>query len=136
MPCGWNDPDDNEPGNDLWTSPNIPYGSGLFPQSTFWSLIQPEGQEGNDPDWFKWKIEWTGYRWLWTQNLDPSSLRIQLLVYRATGDPGNPLEYLASGEPYESGQLEVELEQGQTYFVLVRNLTSPQVGCYRLYLEP
>ena len=138
LPCGWNDPDDDEPGNDLWNSPNVPHGSGLFYHRTFWSLTRPEGQKGNDLDWFKWKVEWTGYHWLWTQNLDPSSLRIRLLVYRATGDPANPLEYLASGESYGPGQLKVQLEQGQTYFVLVSNsnLTSPLVGCYSLYLEP
>ena len=64
-PCGWNDPDDEEPGNDYWKSPDVPYGSGLFIDRTFWSLTQPEGQEGNDPDWFQWKVDWTGTHWLW-----------------------------------------------------------------------
>lgn len=135
LPCGWNDPDDDEPGNDLWTSPHVPYGSGLFYHRTFWSLTQPEGQKGNDPDWFKWKVEWTGIHWLWTQNLDPSSLRIKLFVCWATGEPANPLACEVAGEAYGPGQLKVELEQGQTYFVLVTNLTSPQVGCYSLRLE-
>ena len=135
LPCGWDDPDDDEPGNDLWGNPDVPYGSGLFYQRTFWSLTQPEGQKGNDPDWFKWKVEYTGYHWLWTQDLDPSSLRIWLLVVRPTGDPADPFEYLAWGESYGPGELKVWLEQGQTYFVLVSNLTSPEVGCYSLRLE-
>jgi len=136
LPCGWNDPDDNEPGNDLWNSPNVPYGSGLFYHQTFWSPTRPEGQKGNDLDWFKWKVEWTGYHWLWTQNLDPSSLHIQLLVYRATGNPANPPEYLDSGEAYGPGELKVWLDQGQTYFVAVTQPSPAQVGCYSLYLEP
>jgi len=59
-----------------------------------------------------------------------------LLVYPAAGDPANPPACPASGEAYGSGELKVQLEQCQTYVVLVSNLTSPQVGCYSLYLEP
>ena len=136
LPCGWNDPDDDEPGNDSWKSPDVPYGSGLFYQRTFWSLSQPEGQEGNDSDWFRWKVEGPGYHWLWTQDVDPSNLRILLLVYRATGNPADPLEYLASGESYGPGQLWVWLEQGQTCFVSVIQPYPAEVGCYSIYLEP
>ena len=134
-PCGWNDPDDEEPGNDFWKSPDVPYGSGLFTDQTFWSLTQPDGEKGNDPDWFQWKVDWTGTHWLWTQGLDPSSLRIWLLVSQATGDPPDSLVPIAWGESYGPGELGVWLEQGQTYFVLVSNLTSPEVGCYSLWLQ-
>ena len=138
LPCGWNDPDDEEPGNDLWANPDVPYGSGLFYQRTFWSLTQPEGQEGNDLDWFKWKVDTPGtdWHWLWTQALDPDSLHIWLGVYQAIGDPPESLLPIAWGESYGSGELGVELTQGQTYFVLVSNLTSPEIGCYQLYLQP
>lgn len=134
--CGWNDPDDDEPYNDIWASPHVPYGYGLFTGRTFWSLTKAAGQEGDDPDWFKWKVEWTGTHWLWTEDLDPSSLRIQIFLYRATGDPVNPLELVAWGEPYASGEFEVWLEEGQTYYVLASNLTAPAVGCYSIWLDP
>jgi hypothetical protein len=117
----------------------VPYGSGILPRSTFWSLTQPAGQKGNDPDWFKWKVDSPGtqWHWLWTQGLDPDSLRIWLLVYRAIGDPPYSLEPIAWGEAYGSGELKVELTQGQMYFVSVSNFTSPpEIGCYELYLEP
>ena len=133
-PCGWDDPDDEEPGNDSWNGPDVPYGSGLFYHRTFWSLTQPEGQKGNDPDWFQWEVNRTGTHWLWTQGLDPDSLSIWLLVAQATGDPANPLP-LAADESYGPGEFGVWLEQGQTYYVLVSNLTSPEVGCYSLYLQ-
>lgn len=134
-PCGWDDPDADEPGNDSWTSPEVPYGSGLFIDRTFWSLTQPAGNEGNDLDWFQWQVDWSGTHWLWTQALDPDSLRIWLLVCRATGDPPD-LVSIAWGEAYGPGELGVWLEQGQTYYVLVSNLTSPEVGCYSLWLQP
>ena len=135
-PCGWNDPDDEEPYNDLWKDPDIPYGSGLFISRTFWSPTQSEGQEGNDPDWFQWKVDWTGTHWLWTQGLDPGSLRIKLFVCQPTADPCYPMVCEVMGESYGPGELGVWLEQGQTYYVLVSNLTSPEVGCYSLWLEP
>ena len=134
-PCGWDDPDDEEPGNDFWKSPDVPYGPGPFIDRTFWSLTQPAGEKGNDPDWFQWQVDSPGTHWLWTQALDPDSLRIYLLVARATGDPANELEPIAWGESYGPAQLGVELVQGQTYYVLVSNLTPSQVGCYSLYLE-
>ena len=134
-PCGWDDPDDEEPGNDFWKSPDVPYGPGPFIDRTFWSLTQPAGEKGNDPDWFQWQVDWPGTHWLWTQALDPDSLRIWLVVARATGDPASPLEPIAWGESYGPAQLGVELVQGQTYYVLVSNLTDSQVGCYSLYLE-
>ena len=134
-PCGWDDPDDKEPGNDFWKSPDVPYGPGPFIDRTFWSLAQPAGEKGNDPDWFRWQVNSPGTHWLWTQALDPDSLRIWLLVAQATGDPANPLKPIAWGESYGPAQLGVELVQGQTYYVLVSNLTSSQVGCYSLYLE-
>ena len=132
-PCGWNDPDDNEPGNDHWKSPDVPYGSGLFMDRTFWSLTQPEDKKGNDPDWFKWRVDWTGTHWLWTQDLNPDSLHIWLLVAQDVG--GSPIP-IVWGEAYGPGKLGVWLEQGQTYYVSVGNLTSPQVGCYSLWLQP
>jgi len=136
-PCGWDDPDDEEPGNDFWKSPDVPYGPGPFIDRTFWSLTQPAGEKGNDPDWFQWQVDLPGTHWLWTQALDPDSLRIYLLVARATGDPDpeKELEPIAWRESYGPAQLGVELVQGQTYYVLVQNLTPSQVGCYSLYLE-
>ena len=131
-PCGWNDPDDEEPGNDFWKSSNVPYGSGLFPDRTFWSLTQPESQKGNDPDWFKWKVDRTGTHWLWTEDLNPSDLRILLTLFQAIGNSLIPID---QGESYGAGQLEVELEQGQEYYVLVSNLTPSKVGCYSLWLH-
>lgn len=136
QPCGWNDPDDEEPGNDFWKGPNVPYGSGLFPNRTFWSVTQPADKKGNDPDWFQWRVDRTGTHWLWTQDLDPGSLRIWLFVYRAIGDPPDSLEPIAWGEAYGRGELSAELVQGQKYYVEVNNLTSPEIGCYSLYLEP
>jgi hypothetical protein len=136
LPCGWNDPDDEEPGNDFWRDPDVPYGSGLLSDRTFWSLTQPEGQKGNDPDWFQWQVGWTGTHWLWTQDLDPSSLRVELWVCQVTGDPSYPLDCEPGRESYGPGEFGFWLEQGQEYYVLVTNLTSPQVGCYSLYLEP
>ena len=133
LPCGWDKPDTEEPGNDLWKSTSVPYGSGLFTNRTFWSLTQPADKKGNDSDWFKWRVDWTGTHWLWTQNPDPSSLRIWLLISQATGDSLMPIAW---GESYGSGQLGVWLEQGQDYYVLVSNLTSSQVGCYNLWLQP
>lgn len=132
-PCGWDDPDDNEPGNDFWKDSDVLYGSGLFADRTFWSVTQPAGEKGNDPDWFKWKVDWTGTHWLWTQDLDPDSLSIYLLVTQAIGDVPVPIAW---GEAYGSGELEVWLEQGQEYYVLVSNLTSPEAGCYNLWLQP
>ena len=134
-PCGWDDPDDEEPGNDFWKDPSVPYGSGYFMDRTFWSLTQPEGQKGNDPDWFQWEVTRTGtqWHWLWAEGRDPDSLRIWLLVSR---DPADPLATIDLGESYGPGELGVWLEQGQTYYVLGSNLTSPEVGCYSLYLEP
>jgi hypothetical protein len=132
-PCGWDDPDDEEPGNDFWKSPDVPYGSGLFTDRTFWSLTQPAGQKGKDDDWFKWKVDWTGTHPLWTQNLEPDSLRVWLLVCQATDGSLVPIAW---GEAYGSGELSVELEQGQTYYVLVSNLTPSKVGCYSLWLQP
>jgi sugar lactone lactonase YvrE len=133
LPCGSNDPDAEEPGNDFWKNSGVPYGSGSFPDRTFWSLTQPADKKGNDPDWFKWKVDWTGTHWLWTQNLDPSDLHIWLLVFQVTGDQVIPI---AQGESYGSGQLGVELVQGEEYYVLVSNLTSSKVGCYDLWLQP
>ena len=132
-PCGWDDPDDNEPGNDFWKDSDVLYGSGLFADRTFWSVTQPAGEKGNDPDWFKWKVDWTGTHWLWAQDLEPDSLSIWLLVCQATGDSLAPIAW---GEAYGPGELGVELVQGQTYYVLVSNLTSPEVGCYNLWLQP
>ena len=132
LPCGWNDPDDDEPGNDLWKDPAVPYGSGFFTDRTFWSLTQPEGQKGNDPDWFQWQVDWTGTHWLWTQDLDPDSLRIWLLVAQDTGGSPAPIAW---GEAYGPGELGVWLEQGQTYYVLASDLTSSEVGCYSLWLQ-
>ena len=136
LPCGWDDPDDNEPGNDLWKDSSVPHGSGLFVDRTFWSLTQPVGKKGNDPDWFQWKVNWTGTHWLWVQGLEPSNLGIWLLVSQATGDPPDLLTPIAWGEAYGSGELEVWLEEGQKYYVLVSNLTSSEVGCYNLWLQP
>ena len=133
QPCGWNDPDDEEPGNDFWKSPDVPYGSGLFIDRTFWSLTQPAGEKGNDLDWFQWQVDWTGIHWLWTQGLDPDSLSIWLLVYQAAGDSLVPIAW---GESYGPGELWVELVQGQTYYVQVSNLPPSEVGCYRLWLQP
>ena len=133
LPCGWNDPDAEEPGNDLWNSSAVPYGSGLFPDRTFWSLTLPPDQKGNDQDWFKWKVDWSGSHSLWTQNLDPTDLRIWLLVSQLIG--GQPIP-IAWGEAYGSGQLEVELVQGEEYYVLASNLTPAKVGCYDLWLQP
>jgi len=132
LPCGWEDPDPEEPGNDLWKSPDVPYGSGLFAHRTFWSLTQPPDKKGNDPDWFKWKVDWSGRHSLWVQNLDPSDLRIWLLVSQVVEGQLIPIAY---GESYEPGQLGVDLVQGEEYYVLVTNLTS-KVGCYDLWLEP
>jgi hypothetical protein len=131
-PCGWNDPDDEEPANDFWKDPAVPYGSGLFSDRTFWSLTQPEGERGNDPDWFQWKVDRAGTHWLWTQDLDPGSLSIWLVVARAIEDSLVPIAW---GEAYGPGELGVRLEQGQTYFVSVSNFTSPEVGCYDLWLQ-
>ena len=134
LPCGWNDPDDEEPGNDFWKDPAVPYGSGLFSDRTFWSLTQPEGQRGNDPDWFQWEVTRTGTHWLWTQGLDPDSLSIWLLVAQSIG--GSPVT-IASGEAYGPGELGVLLEHGQTYYVQVQQPhPSEMVGCYSLYLGP
>jgi len=133
QPCGWDDPDDEEPGNDFWKSPDVPYGSALFPNRTFWSLTQPAGQKGKDDDWFQWEVDWTGTHWLWTQDLDPDSLSIWLLVCQATDDSLVPIAW---GEAYGPEELGVELVQGQTYYVLVSNLTSPEIGCYNLWLQP
>ena len=132
LPCGWEDPDPEEPGNDLWKSSDVPYGSGLFVGRTFWSLTLPPDRKGEDPDWFKWKVDWSGLHSLWVQNLDPSDLRIWLLVSKAVGSQLIPIAY---GESYGPGQLAVELTQGEEYYVLVTNLTS-KVGCYSLWLEP
>jgi len=117
----------------LWKSPDVPYGSGLFTDRTFWSLTQPAGEKGDDPDWFQWRVDWSGTHWLWTQNLDPDSLRVWLLVCQASGDSLVPIAW---GEAYGSGELDVELEQGQKYYVLVSNLTPAEVGCYSLWLQP
>jgi len=133
LPCGWEDPDPEEPGNDLWKSPDVPYGSGLFTGRTFWSLTQPPDKKGDDPDWFKWKVDWSGRHSLWVQNLDPSDLRIWLLVSQVVGGQLIPIAW---GESYGPGQLEVNLEQGEEYYVLVTNLTSSKVGCYNLWLQP
>lgn len=135
-PCDWSKPDNDEPGNDFWKNPEVPYGSGLFVNRTFWSLTQPEGQKGDDPDWFKWKVGSTGTRWLWIQNLDPGSLRIWLLVCQAVGEPADALLPIAWGESYGPGQIAVWLERGQEYYVLVSNLTPSQPGCYSLWLQP
>jgi hypothetical protein len=132
-PCGWNDPDSNEPGNDFWKDSAVPYGSGLFVDRTFWSVTQPTGQKGNDPDWFKWQVNWTGKHWLWTQNREPDDLRIWLLVSRASGDTLFPIAW---GEAYGPDELGVDLVQGEQYYVLVSNLDSPEVGCYNLWLQP
>jgi len=118
----------------LWTSSNVPYGSGLFANRTFWSLTEPADRKGNDPDWFKWKVDWSGTHWLWTQNLDPSDLRIWLLVFQIIG--GQPIPIASGGESYGPGQLGVELAQGEEYYVLVSNLTPSKVGCYNLWLQP
>jgi len=43
---------------------------------------------------------------------------------------------IAWGEAYGPEELGVELVQGQTYYVLVSNLTPSEVGCYSLWLQP
>ncbi len=135
-PCDWNRPDDDEPGNDFWKNPEVPYGSGLFVNRTFWSLTEPEASRGNDPDWFKWKVGSTGTHWLWTQDMSPGGLRIWMLVCQAVGDSADALLPIAWGESYGPGQITVWLEQGQEYYVLVSNLTPSQPGCYSLWLQP
>ena len=132
-PCGWDDPDDNEPGNDFWKDSDVLYGSGLFVDRTFWSVTQPAGEKGNDPDWFKWKVDWTGTHWLWAQDLEPDSLSIWLLVCQAAGDSLVPIAW---GEAYGPGELGVWLEQGQEYYAQVSNLPPSEVGCYSLWLQP
>lgn len=135
-PCDWNRPDDEEPGNDFWKSPDVPRGSGLFVDRTFWSLSQPEGNKGNDPDWFKWEVSSTGTHQVWVQDLSPESLRVWLWVCQAIGDSIDELHTIAYGESYGPGEMEVWLEEGQDYYVLVGNLTPSQPGCYSLWLQP
>ena len=88
------------------------------------------------PDWFQWQVDWTGTHWLWTQGLDPSSLRIKLFVCQPTTNPTYPLACDVAGESYRPGELGVWLEQGQTYYVLACNLPPSEVGCYTLWLQP
>lgn len=135
MPCGWGEPDNDEPDNNLWESAT-PYGYGLWIHRTFWNPAQPAGLEWSDPNWYQWDVEWTGQHWLWVEGLDPGTLRVMLFVYKTTGDVTlGPLELLAWGEAYRQGDLGVFLKAGKTYYVEAVNLTW-QVGCYDIWLEP
>lgn len=134
-PCGWGHPDDDEPANNLWESATS-YRYGLYTGRTFWDPNRPAGSEWDDMDWYEWEVSWTGFHWIWVQNLDPANLRVILLVYEATEDVTlGPLDLLAWGESYVQGDLRVGLEGGTTYYVQVINL-SGEVGCYDLWLDP
>jgi len=131
-PCGWQQPDPDEPANDMWESAT-PYNYGAWRGRTFWSPVAAPGWEGNDTDWYRWLAEWTGTHWVWPENLS-SGIRVYIRVYQASGEPYHPLELLAYGE----GRLEMYLEGGEVYYVKVTNIGGypPKVGCYDLLLDP
>jgi hypothetical protein len=134
MPCGWNDPDADEPANNLWESATS-YGYGWWEGRTFWNPEFPSEVAWLDPDWYQWDVEWTGKHWLWIYGLDPAATRSLIQVFAATGDPLEPLILLEWGEAYHNTRLEVYLVEGGTYYVKVTNL-SPHPACYNLRLDP
>jgi hypothetical protein len=130
--CGFRNPDPDEPANNQWESATT-YGYGRWEGRTFWDPSAPPGSEGSDVDWYEWDVEWTGTHWIWPENVSPNVV-VYSEIYVATGDPRHPLELLNYGQ----GRREVELRQGTTYYVMVKNIGTnpPSVGCYDLILDP
>lgn len=130
--CGFEDPDPDEPANNLWESATS-YGYGRYKGRTFWDPSAPPGLEGNDIDWYEWDVEWTGTHWIWPENVSPGVV-VYSEIYVATGNSRRPLELL----DYGRGTRQVELRARTTYYVLVKNVGTnpPSVGCYDLIFDP